>query len=407
MKKLSGFGTGVLLFFLIEVLIISFYGTSDQVPGEATLIAIVISVLIVVCARKAMMNGKRINKTKISKKQEREIDAEITLESLNEHLTVLKYTSVSVFDFCYSYEKILTLYDELIALKEWGVKMEANPLREKIKFKNSIGTDIEKLFERGISKIKSSSNEWTSESEQFIYEIESNELLSQFISSELSRKIGVIKSSITEKERIESAHNVGLKEYLDCKQVDSMLVIRSMESNIQNLYKNYLLSGSLPEEGMRIFSRFEYNCETSELPLAAEIRLEGLLNEYRDLFSNQSVLSMVDQMEGHSFEYWCASLLKKNGFSSADVTPGSGDHGVDIIAVKDGIHYAIQCKCYSHDLGNSPVQEVYAGKEMYRCQVGVVMTNRYFTPGAKQLAEQTRVLLWDRDKLKDFIESAT
>lgn len=118
-------------------------------------------------------------------------------------------------------------------------------------------------------------------------------------------------------------------------------------------------------------------------------------------------LAEVDAMEGHAFEHWCADLLRKNGFTDVEVTPGSGDHGVDVLAVKDGVHYAVQCKCYSHDLGNTPVQEVFAGKEMYKCQVGVVMTNRYFTSGAKSLAEQTRVLLWDRDKIQSLIESAT
>ena len=116
-------------------------------------------------------------------------------------------------------------------------------------------------------------------------------------------------------------------------------------------------------------------------------------------------ISNVDLMDGHEFEYWCASLLLKNGFSSADVTPGSGDHGVDVVAIKDQVRYAIQCKCYTKDLGNTPVQEVYAGKEMYRCQVGVVMTNQHFTKGAKELAENTRVLLWDRDKIIEMIES--
>ena len=123
-------------------------------------------------------------------------------------------------------------------------------------------------------------------------------------------------------------------------------------------------------------------------------------------FVNNPTLDIVDTMAGHDFEHWCADLLLRNKFVNVSVTPGSGDHGVDVLAEKDGIHYAIQCKCYSHDLGNTPVQEVYAGKEMYRCQVGVVMTNRYFTAGAKQLAEQTRVLLWDRDKLQSLIQSA-
>lgn len=117
-------------------------------------------------------------------------------------------------------------------------------------------------------------------------------------------------------------------------------------------------------------------------------------------------LSVIDGMDGHEFEHWCANLLIKNGFQNVEVTPGSGDQGVDITAEKDGVFYAIQCKCYSSDLGNKPVQEVYAGKEMYNCQVGVVMTNRYFTEGAKALAKQTRTLLWDRDKIQEMIQAS-
>lgn len=114
----------------------------------------------------------------------------------------------------------------------------------------------------------------------------------------------------------------------------------------------------------------------------------------------------TDHMDGHSFEYWCADLLKKNGFKDVEVTPGSGDQGVDITAEKDQVRYAIQCKCYSSDLGNKPVQEVFAGKEMYQCQVAVVMTNRHFTAGAHELAEKTRVLLWGRDELSQMLASA-
>lgn len=114
-------------------------------------------------------------------------------------------------------------------------------------------------------------------------------------------------------------------------------------------------------------------------------------------------LSDIDHMEGHKFERWCAALLKKVGFSDVEVTPGSNDQGVDILAKKDGIKYAIQCKCYSSDLGNKPVQEVNTGKAIYRCQVGAVITNRHFTQGAKEAAEATGVLLWDREEIKKFL----
>lgn len=114
-------------------------------------------------------------------------------------------------------------------------------------------------------------------------------------------------------------------------------------------------------------------------------------------------LEVADRMDGHSFEYWCANLLRKNWFLDVQVTRGSGDHGVDIVAIKDGIKYAIQCKCYSSPLGNTPVQEVNTGKLMYDCHVGVVMTNSSFTSGAIELADKAGVLLWDRRKLEEML----
>lgn len=113
-----------------------------------------------------------------------------------------------------------------------------------------------------------------------------------------------------------------------------------------------------------------------------------------------SELLNIDLMEGHEFEEWCASLLLKIGFQKAEVTPASNDNGVDIIAVKDEVRYAIQCKRYSSDLGNTPIQEVHAGKSIYSCHIGAVMTNRYFTPGGKLTAESTGTLLLDRDWIR-------
>lgn len=109
-------------------------------------------------------------------------------------------------------------------------------------------------------------------------------------------------------------------------------------------------------------------------------------------------------MEGHDFEYFCAELLKNNGFKEVEVTPGSGDQGIDIIAVKDGVRYGIQCKCYSSDIGNKAVQEAFSGAKFYDCHVPVVITNRYFTKSANELASKTGVLLWDRNKLNELVE---
>lgn len=116
---------------------------------------------------------------------------------------------------------------------------------------------------------------------------------------------------------------------------------------------------------------------------------------------NRKYFENVDNMDGQQFEVFCANLLQRIGFKNVRVSGKSGDQGVDILADKDGIKYAIQCKCYSSDLGNTPVQEVYAGKTFYNCQIGAVMTNRFFTTGGQQLAENTGILLWDRNWIKE------
>lgn len=130
-------------------------------------------------------------------------------------------------------------------------------------------------------------------------------------------------------------------------------------------------------------------------------------DELRKPYGIDSELLTIDSMDGHDFEFWCASLLKKLGFTAVEVTQGSGDQGVDILAIKDGIRYAIQCKCYAKDLGNKPIQEVSSGKVMpqYHCQIGAVMTNRYFTKGAQELAAATGTLLWDRDWIQHALET--
>ena len=114
--------------------------------------------------------------------------------------------------------------------------------------------------------------------------------------------------------------------------------------------------------------------------------------------------SEIDEMEGHDFEYFCAGLLEKTGFLEVEVTKGSGDYGVDILAEKDGVTYAIQCKCYHSPIGVKAVQEAYAGRDYYDRMVGAVLTNQYFTTPAVEAAKKLKILLWDRGYLESMLE---
>lgn len=113
---------------------------------------------------------------------------------------------------------------------------------------------------------------------------------------------------------------------------------------------------------------------------------------------------IFEDMEGHEFEYFCADLLKQKGFVDVEVTKGSGDYGVDILAEKDGITYAIQCKRYTTPVGVKAVQEAYAGRDYYDRMVGAVMTNQYFTSPAVDAAKKLKILLWDGGYMESMMD---
>lgn len=121
-------------------------------------------------------------------------------------------------------------------------------------------------------------------------------------------------------------------------------------------------------------------------------------------FGRHGRLRELDEMEGLDFEYYCADLLAARGFIDVEVTKGSGDYGIDILAEKEGVTYAIQCKRYSAPVGVRAVQEAYAGRDFYDRMVGCVLTNQYFTQPAVEAAARLKILLWDRDYLESMEE---
>lgn len=204
-------------------------------------------------------------------------------------------------------------------------------------------------------------------------------------------------------------------------------IVRAKEATISEINGRFKNSREFQRKALENFEldlnriRPRFSPDTAELADRSVKEIKALLGlgpleipddskyqQFTRYGGTDAALLSVDLMEGHEFEHWCADLLRKNGFINVTVTPGSGDQGVDVLAEKGGVRYAIQCKCYSKDLGNTPVQEVAAGKSLpsYHCQVGAVMTNRHFTKGAQELAQANGILLWDRDHLRTMIESA-
>ena len=114
-------------------------------------------------------------------------------------------------------------------------------------------------------------------------------------------------------------------------------------------------------------------------------------------------ISDVDLVSGLEFEEFAVQLLCKRGFVATRVG-ATGDLGVDIVAEKAGIRYAVQCKRLTSSVSRAAVSDCVAGMRVHNCSRSMVITNSHFQPGAIELAAANDCILIGRVTLADWME---
>lgn len=100
----------------------------------------------------------------------------------------------------------------------------------------------------------------------------------------------------------------------------------------------------------------------------------------------------VRRKKGVAFERECAEVLQKQGFL-VEMTPESGDYGVDFFAFINEEKVAFQCKHLKISSVVHAVQEVYAGGRYYDCCKFVVVSPSGFSYPAELMASKLGVQL--------------
>lgn len=130
-------------------------------------------------------------------------------------------------------------------------------------------------------------------------------------------------------------------------------------------------------------------------PFAKGIRRIRKKQKYKN-----SSLAIIDKMEGHEFEEYLETQFKSLGYKVKNVGSGGRDYGVDLIISKKGEKTAVQAKRYNSSVGIKAVQEIISGREFYKTDNAIVVTNSYFTNPVRQMAKECHVELWDREDCK-------
>ena len=103
--------------------------------------------------------------------------------------------------------------------------------------------------------------------------------------------------------------------------------------------------------------------------------------------------------DGVGYEDACRNELVTHGYV-VQKTPPTGDQGADLLARKDEITYAIQCKNYAGSVGNSAVQEAISAKQYYGTDNAILVSDGKFTSSARELAARARVVLCKMDGIR-------
>ena len=124
--------------------------------------------------------------------------------------------------------------------------------------------------------------------------------------------------------------------------------------------------------------------------------------------TDRELIQWLRNMRPADFEKYIAELFRRLGYET-QVTGGSRDGGIDVIAEKDGIKHYIQCKKYfsKHQVGSPEVREFYGALvDHFGNGEGWFITTNKFTPEAKKFAEDKPIVLINQFELVKYIHSA-
>ncbi|MFH0892485.1 MAG: restriction endonuclease [Candidatus Falkowbacteria bacterium] len=129
---------------------------------------------------------------------------------------------------------------------------------------------------------------------------------------------------------------------------------------------------------------------------------------FDNFYSGKDLLSRLRSMHPAEFEEYITDLYRRLGYKTEKVGR-SHDHGIDVIADKDGIRHYIQCKKYITSKVGEPEIRNFVGSltgKLARGK-GMFITTNIFTEEAEQWAKDQPIELIDGNELIRLIKIAS
>ena len=143
------------------------------------------------------------------------------------------------------------------------------------------------------------------------------------------------------------------------------------------------------------------NDEQQELPSLVKKQEESVRERLRDLLIN---------MDASAFEHLVKRLLEEMGYQNVEVTPASGDGGVDVIAdIELGItsvREVVQAKRHRRTIQRKELDALRGSLHRFNAVRGTIIATSQFAKGTKEAAFESGaapITLIDGEKLIDLL----
>ena len=112
------------------------------------------------------------------------------------------------------------------------------------------------------------------------------------------------------------------------------------------------------------------------------------------------------ELTPREFEEWTADLFSCMGYEKVTLTPQSNDKGIDVLAVKNGLKIAIQCKKFKGVVGSPDVQAFLGAMQNAEVDKGFIITTGTFSIAAEKSTINMPIELYDKISLSNLINIA-
>lgn len=107
----------------------------------------------------------------------------------------------------------------------------------------------------------------------------------------------------------------------------------------------------------------------------------------------------LDTLSGRDFEHLLVPVFKAKGYK-VELTPSTGDWGADLLLTKKDERTVVQAKRWKSKVGVKALGDVLRARDKYQATDMLYVSTSEYTDRAKEQAEASGIVLWDRD---DFI----